>query len=76
MLERQPTQLSVDDRGDSYGEWQRSDLTATLPARLQLDAATMLELRGTLFSGDEPASTQAWHIVPEVAPHDQHRASL
>ncbi len=59
--------MSVDDNGDTGGEWQQSDLTATLPAGLQLDAATMLELQGTLFSG-ETASTEACHMPPTAAP--------
>ncbi len=59
--------MSVDDNGDAGVEWQRSDLTATLPAGLQLDAATMLELRGTLFSS-ETASTEACHMPPTAAP--------
>ena len=46
-------------KGDAVHEWQTSDLMTTLPAELWLDAAAMLDLRGTLFPSVVPSSTKA-----------------
>ena len=66
VLEQRNVDVSADDLGDAHDDWQQSDLVATLPAGLQLDAATMLDLRGTLFPVGDYDGSKARQIAMQL----------